>query len=741
MIKRLGYGDAVALLGGSSPILAAFDRVLGAGLLLGSLTGPPFVLNLFDAKGEFIRVGHAAVAGLRDRVRGMARFDRQQRLQAAHAVIVVSAYFEATALDGLPFSLADVELTREDQVRLVDGHAIESGGGWIYELLTVDLPQPSPEYSYECTLDRIRELYEDLSRRLLSHLRGLAVWERLDETAQARSSALLREELPKRGTDRYEVLHRRLALEIPEFGLWIQQRDAQATRAELRRGLRRLEDLLGLITSGRDPGQRRAALTAAYRAGLDEPILGTVGTPERVTMPALGDIYVDPCFRARRAGPGDHPSDEGWWADVESRDDLPGFLAGYLITTRAIEAPLVVLGQPGAGKSALTRVLAARLPAADFLPVRVPLRDVPADIELQDQIEYALRAATGERLAWSDLSRPESAALPVVLLDGFDELLQATGVSQSDFLERVAAFQHREAVQQRPVAVVVTSRTAVADRARLPEDSLVLRLEPFTAGQVDQWLSVWNGVNAAALAAHGLRPLPAQLARRYRDLTAQPLLLFMLALYDAQANEVQALSAAEAPQPDAPDGAPLDAAGLYERLLTSYAQREVRKTHDGAGEATIAALVESEMLRLSIAAFAMFNRAQQWVSEADLDTDLVALSIGAVSSPGATAGFRTPMTAGQELLGRFFFIQRAQALRDEQRLQTYEFLHATFGEFLVARLVVRILTDLAAREAAATLPLRPAAADDALLYSLLSFAPLTARGAILPFVSSFISET
>jgi hypothetical protein len=40
-------------------------------------------------------------------------------------------------------------------------------------------------------------------------------------------------------------------------------------------------------------------------------------------------------------------------------------------------------------------------------------------------------------------------------------------------------------------------------------------------------------------------------------------------------------------------------------------------------------------------------------------------------------------------------------------LQTYEFLHATFGEFLVARLIVRILTDLVAREAAATLPLRP----------------------------------
>jgi hypothetical protein len=54
----------------------------------------------------------------------------------------------------------------------------------------------------------------------------------------------------------------------------------------------------------------------------------------------------------------------------------------------------------------------------------------------------------------------------MVMLDGFDELLQATGVSQSDYLEKVAEFQRREADQGRPVAALVTSRTAVADRAR-----------------------------------------------------------------------------------------------------------------------------------------------------------------------------------------------------------------------------------------------------------------------------------
>ena len=119
-------------------------------------------------------------------------------------------------------------------------------------------------------------------------------------------------------------------------------------------------------------------------------------------------------------------------------DDLQEFLAGFLTSPRAVEAPLLVLGQPGSGKSVLTKVLAARLPAADFLPVRVALRDVPVTADLQDQIEYAIRAETGDRLEWPALARSAGDALPLVMLDGFDELLQATGVSQSDYLTRVA---------------------------------------------------------------------------------------------------------------------------------------------------------------------------------------------------------------------------------------------------------------------------------------------------------------
>ena len=120
------------------------------------------------------------------------------------------------------------------------------------------------------------------------------------------------------------------------------------------------------------------------------------------------------------------------------------------------------------------------------------------------------------------------------MLDGFDELLQATGVSQSDYLEKIALFQEREAVHGHPVAVIITSRTAVADRARMrPGGAVSVRLEPFSDQHVTEWLEVWNAANASFQAASGLRPLPAEKVLEGAELARQPLLLLMLALYDA----------------------------------------------------------------------------------------------------------------------------------------------------------------------------------------------------------------
>src|SRR4029079_17366911 len=88
-----------------------------------------------------------------------------------------------------------------------------------------------------------------------------------------------------------------------------------------------------------------------------------------------------------------------------------------------------------------------------------------------------------------------------------------------------------------------------APGARLPAGALAVRLEPFDDAQIGRWLAVWNRTNA------GLEPLTADVVLRFRALAEQPLLLLMLALYDATDSALQ-------------DGAAtLDDGQLYERLL------------------------------------------------------------------------------------------------------------------------------------------------------------------------------
>ncbi|OJF13597.1 NACHT domain-containing protein [Couchioplanes caeruleus] len=711
MARGLRYVDAVKLLDGAGPAAKAVDDLLGGALSVATAGGSAAALSLFDAKTEMVRLGHVVAGKLHDSVRGLPRHDRSSRLQAAHGVLVLAAYFEAFDQVVAQSGVGAPALTRDEQVLLSTGTRVD--GDWLESLVTADIPIPSAAQTPRGLAAELAEFYAAASNRLRGFLEGLAVWEQASERERRTAGDLIGARLPGLAVRRYEEISLRLAVDVPEFGLWA----ARAERRAIGHSLGELRELLERAGSGRRAEGWRAALAAAYRADLELPVLR--GDAGEVRVPSLGEVYLDPRFRVRVASPNSSLAEESWWTG-EIRGDLSAFLAGYLTTPQAFEAPLVLLGQPGAGKSALTRVLAARLPAADFLVVRVVLRDVPAEAAIQDQVELAVRAAVGETVAWPELTRAAAGALPVILLDGFDELIQATGIHQSDYLQRVAAFQQRESVLGRPVAVVVTSRLAVADRARLPGGALAVRLEGFDEAQVAAWLTTWNRANAGR---PDHRPLPAEVLARFPDFCEQPLLLLMLALYDAATHALQS-------------EASLETAELYERLLSSFAEREVRRMNPREPEAAVPGLIEEELVRLSVVAFAMFNRLRQSVTERELDADLAALGLTGMRS--GTEAFRRPLTAGEELIGRFFFIQRSRATQDDRTLQTYEFLHATFGEFLVARLVVRALRDTAARAAVARLPLG-GPRDEGLVRTLLGYAPLAARATVLPFVSSMLA--
>ncbi|ANN18232.1 hypothetical protein SD37_23045 [Amycolatopsis orientalis] len=720
MARGLSFRDAVRMLGGTdSKIIAALEKMTGGAMLTAAAGGADFLLGLFGPKAELARLTNTLMIELKDRVTGLSRFDRTNRLVAAHAVLVLSAYFDVLLKLPLPKECSDLRLGRADQIRLALGD--KKGARRVRDLLVAvideELPMPTPHWPYEQTLGAVHHYFEKLASLTRAFLTGLAGWDLLNETQQRQLATNLWN-LPSEAINRYEQYFRRIAGEFPEFAFWANLTDHQATRAavhDLRIGLAEVERALTAMTSAESAAH---PLKSAYRNVLDRPVLTARDVPAGLQIPKLGEAYITPKFRVVEVTASDPIAAEKWWLEQKIRTDLPAFLVRYLTAPHATEAPLLVLGQPGAGKSVLTQVLAARLTSSDYLVVRVVLREVRAESDLQSHIEQAVRSATGEETSWPALARNAGTALPVVMLDGFDELLQATGVSQSDYLERVADFQRREASLGRPLVVIVTSRTAVADRARPAAGMIAVRLEPFSKDQIARWLKVWNTVNQHYFSLHGIVPLTAEAVAAHRDLACQPLLLMMLALYDADENSLQKHDVA------------LGQAELYEALLIRFAGREVAKSGSALSADEFAHAIEQQLLRLSVAAFAMFNRTRQWVTEAELDADLGVLLAAHTQQ---LAGLRAQLTAAQLLFGRFFFVHETQALQDDQQLRTYEFLHATFGEYLVARLISVELGEMVA--GADVHRSRPNQVDDSFLHALLSFAPLTMRETAISFVS------
>ena len=458
----------------------------------------------------------------------------------------------------------------------------------------------------------------------------------------------------------------------------------------------------------------QGARPTAGRALLRAPIASLDSPGPR--LPLLADGYISPRFRlvGSDVALGEAIASDKWWEQRPSYDGFDRFLAGHLLSLPALLAPLLVLGHPGAGKSLFTKLLTARLPAPEFRPLRVELRHTPAEADVQTQLEHTLRVATGRPVNWPDWSEEQPGVTPVVLLDGFDELLQAgaqrlDSARQWSYLRDVQRFQQREADLGRPLVVIVTSRTVVADRTDVPEGTQVLRLEPFGASEIARWLTIWNTTNAAYLEQHGLRPLSPADLRPHRDLASQPLLLLMLALYDAVDNALQRLG----------DDESISRTQLYDRLLTEFVRRQVDK--DGSlPPHEQAAAIDREFHRLSVIALGMFHRGAQAISGEEADRDLRALADPAAHGEQAGSGSGL-------VFGRFFFVHEAQAVVTEQRLRSYEFMHATFGEHLAARLIDQALRRLAGRAVAES----GADRDDGELYTLLSFTPLTDRAQLV----------
>ncbi|WP_017608605.1 NACHT domain-containing protein [Nocardiopsis xinjiangensis] len=703
MAKKLSYADALKVLGKNDSELLDFAEKLTDGGL-GALGVP----SLFGLRELLVEKGRAALEGIGTKLRGESRMSRTEQIEAAHRIVVVLSFLQAweehTENEG-PLDLSGgsggPHMTEDElQIALLD--EIDSA--------VHRLPIPSVLVSGDLA-DVVRDIAVDLTQIRI-------FW---------------RPSLLPGFEERYTENLLRLAAEVPEFAMWVHAGEHERTRKELETGLQGLNAALEEISSGRAIDNRRQELSAVYRSTLDRNVIRSDDLPEGIRLPSLRESYIPPRGQVVAVdSPDQDPSSEAWWAQQHGSQDLQGFFAAHLLHPYATAYPTVILGHPGAGKSKFTEMLAAQLPGPDFLAIRVELRNVQPNSPIHVQIEDGLKSTLHEHTSWRELAESADGALPVIILDGFDELLQATGVDRSDYLERVQEFQERQRSMGRPVAVIVTSRTVVADRARFPFGTVTVRLAPFSGDQIAHMLQVWNSTNGAELVRRGSEPLTADILLRYRELAEQPLLLMMLLIYDSDGNALR--QAAES----------LSHGQLYERLLTRFAEREVEKHHASLTDYTLDEAVARELRHLEVAALAMFSRRRQSVRAEDLTSDLAVLMPEAFRSEHDT-DLHGRISPADQLLGRFFFVHEARAQRSGGTASVFEFLHATFGEYLVARSVVEALDDLVDEHAGGSRRRRrrkhsAQRIDDGELYAYASFASFAGRQKVVEFLAELLGE-
>ena len=294
MSRSLSYADAAKLLGSTdNKAVNAIDKLMSGMLLAASAAGSGLALGLFDAKDQLVRLGKELVAGIAVKTSGIGRIERTDRIAAAHAVIVLTAYFEALSeteddllqprrsraglrtrsdwrgaedeeddevsadVSDLIAEMRQQRLTKSKQIKLITGRELESNekpGELEFELLHTGVPVPTPQEPYEASLRRIEELYVGLTRQLPLLLIGADLWAPLKDNVRRSLIKALISQLPTRAIARYESLFQALAAEFPEVSYWANRIDQQATRATVGRvqiALSGIQDALTEIACGR----------------------------------------------------------------------------------------------------------------------------------------------------------------------------------------------------------------------------------------------------------------------------------------------------------------------------------------------------------------------------------------------------------------------------------------------------------------------------------------------------------
>jgi uncharacterized protein YjbI with pentapeptide repeats len=450
------------------------------------------------------------------------------------------------------------------------------------------------------------------------------------------------------------------------------------------------------------PAEEKAQAMDAYQANVMSMFHRPAFNNQQVS---LAEMYVPPFFRffkpEKEAGDEAQRS-KGDFVFPKKKIQLQTMLDQWLQgkcpgeIRRKDARVLLVLGQPGQGKSSFCQQSAHRLLAEERgLVSRVfllRLRDLENRPEfIQKPIEIALAFFNDYEFRKNKLERHDLQN-SLLILDGLDEFYMNNGLSHQDIdtllgnLEREVRLENEHS---NPFHCLLTSRNHYVQLDRQKSsDLLIWQISEMSLEEQNDWLSRYEQMldrvpteEAAGkkLFVKQLRPELENLAQsedekdeNLRELMNQPILLQIMV--EAQISPTKANNRA----------------ALYEELF----DRIVRRSWDKGQIPALRALTEEEgrgLFREFLRALALhiFYSENEYARRSDFKTEPLAK---AVKNLREAFGQQDPDHFVKNLLISFYFKEVRKntddrPVQDEQNNYAYEFLHKSLQEYLVAEAI------------------------------------------------------